>query len=118
MGFNLYFLNKNRAIIKTIIAVMLTLISLISNDGVPKNASKIIVEAADPISPIELDRSPFNILEILSMSLCFLKKLYKAIEIINPDKMLPTVAATAPNTPAIRMPTKEAVFTTRGPGVI
>ena len=36
----------------------------------------------------------------------------------NPDKMLPIVATIAPGILAIRIPTKEAVLTTKGPGVI
>ncbi|OPD32981.1 hypothetical protein AL711_07675 [Clostridium botulinum] len=94
------------------------LISLTLNDEVPKNAIKIIVDAADAISPTELERNPLSMLEILSISLCFLKKLYKRIEIINPDRILPKVATIAPDILAIRIPTKEAVLTTKGPGVI
>jgi|SRR5699024_224241 len=118
MGFNLYFLNKNKAAINTITAAMLRLALPMSIVDEPKKASKIIVEAADAIKPTELERKALRTLEILSIFLCFLKKLYKKIEITKPDKILPTVAATAPKKPAIRIPTKEAVLTTKGPGVI
>lgn len=118
MGFILYFLNKNRESTNTMIAVIFILISLRLNDVVPKNAIKRIVDVADAISPIELARNPFNILEMLSISLCFLKNLYRKIEIINPDMVLPKVATIAPGIPATRIPTKEAVLTTKGPGVI
>lgn len=91
---------------------------LAPNDEVPRKAIRIIVDAADAISPTELDRNPFNILEILSISLCFLKNLYRRIEIINPDRILPKVATIAPDIPAIRIPTKDAVLTAKGPGVI
>lgn len=91
---------------------------LILRDEDSKKAIKIMVEAEDAISPTEVERSPFNMLETLSISLCFLKKLYKKIEIINPDRMHPNVATIAPKIPAIRIPTKEAVLTAKGPGVI
>ena len=48
---------------------------LTSKDDVPKNAIRIIVDAADAMSPTELERRPFRIFDILSVSLCFLKKL-------------------------------------------
>lgn len=54
MGFSLYFLNKNRETINTIIAIIFTLMSLTLNGEVPRNAIKIIVDAADAISPAEL----------------------------------------------------------------
>lgn len=118
IGFVLYFLNKNKEIINIIIAVMFIFTALKLNDRVPINAIIIIVDAADAIRPTELDRNPFNMFEMLSMSLCFLKKLYKTIEIIDPDIILPKVATIAPGMPAMRIPTKEAVLTTKGPGVI
>src|SRR5699024_5600287 len=77
-----------------------------------------MVDAADAIRPTELERNAFKTLEMLSIFWCFLKKLYKKIEIINPDNILPTVAATAPKKPEIRIPTKDAVLTTSGHGVI
>lgn len=100
-GFGLYFLNNNKEMVNTIIATMF--ISALSklNDEVPKKAIMIIVDAADAIRPTELERNPFNTFEMLSMSLCFLKKLYKTIETINPDKILPKVAAIAPGMPAM-----------------
>lgn len=101
-----------------IIAVRLISIAFTLKVESPKNAIKIIVDAADAISPTELAPSPFSTLAILSIFLYFLKKIYKRIDIINPDTILPRVASMAPGIPAIRMPTKEAVLTTRGPGVI
>ncbi len=50
-------------------------ISLALNDDAPRNAIKIIVDAAEAIRPTELARNPFNILEIVSMLLYLLKKL-------------------------------------------
>lgn len=100
------------------IAIIFILTVVTLNEGEPKKVIKIIVDAEDAISPIELERSPFKMLETLSIFSCFLKKLYKNIEIINPDIIHPKVATIAPNIPAIRIPTKEAVLTAKGPGVI
>src|SRR5699024_1546181 len=101
-----------------IIAVRLISIFFILKAEVLENAIKIIVAAADAISPTELERRPLNMLAILSIFLYFLKKLYRRIEITTPARMLPKVATMAPRIPAIRIPTKEAVLTTKGPGVI
>lgn len=118
IGFGLYFLNNNNETINTIIAVIFIFTALKLNDETPKNAIIIIVDAADAMRPTELDRNPFNTFEMLSMSLCFLKNWYKTIEITKPDIILPKVATIAPGKPAMRIPTKEAVLTTKGPGVI
>lgn len=118
IGLILYFLSKNREIANTIIAVIFMPAALTSNDEDPKKAIKIIVDVEDAISPTELERSPFNMLETLSIFLYFLKSLYKNIEIINPDRIHPKVATIAPDIPAMRIPTKEAVLTAKGPGVI
>lgn len=118
IGFSLYLLSKNKESKNVAIAIGLRLIFLLSKEELPKKAIRIIVDAAEAIRPRELERSPFNTLAILSIFLYFLKKLYKRIEKINPEIILPRVATMAPGIPAIRIPTKEAVLTTRGPGVI
>lgn len=102
----------------TMMAVILKLTALTSSDGEPKKAIKRIVDAEAAISPTEVERNPFNILEMISISLCFLKNLYKIIERINPNRIHPNVATIAPNIPAMRIPTKVEVLTAKGPGVI
>lgn len=84
----------------------------------PKNAIKIIEEADDAIRPIEVERRPFKIFAISSISLCFLKKLNKKIEIITPVITQAKVANIAPRIPAILRPTKVEALIDKGPGVI
>ncbi|AFS77550.1 hypothetical protein Curi_c04750 [Gottschalkia acidurici 9a] len=70
-------MSKKRETINTIIAVIFRLPALILNDEDSKKAIKIIVDAEDAISPTELERSPFNMLETLSILLYFLKNYIK-----------------------------------------
>ena len=118
IGSNLYLRNKNNEQQNDITAMKLMLLKLAVSDGFSKRASKIIVIAADAISPTELARKPFSILATLAIFSYFRKKLYMRIEVKKPGKELPKVAATAPGMPAIWMPTNVAAFTTKGPGVI
>lgn len=107
-GLNLYFLSKNNEIEKTITAIILILSRFPLRVVLPKNAIKIIEEADDAIRPIEVERRPFKIFAISSISLCFLKKLNKKIEIITPVITQAKVAIIAPMIPATLRPTKSS----------
>ena len=67
MGFNLYFLSKNKANINTMTAARLRLSPWILRVVSPKKASKRMVDAADAIRPTELERKAFKTLEMLSV---------------------------------------------------
>lgn len=82
-----------------------------------KSARTRMVAAADMISPTEPDRSAVNAFADTKL-FDFVNIRCIRVDINMPDIMQPSVATTAPEIPAMRMPTKVGAFTASGPGVI
>lgn len=78
----------------------------------------IMEYAAEPIKPTTTGRKPFNAL-VTSLKPRYFRYSQARTETIRQDgRIQPSVATSAPETPAIRAPTKLAELTAIGPGVI